>query len=761
MNMRQDSTTRVLPADRMCPRCATKMDEFGPEGLCATCLLRAGLLGIADDSDCPDETINFPRSFGGYELLEVIARGGMGIVYKARQSKLNRLVAVKMIVGGAVAGPANRARFRQEAEMAARLHHPHIVTIHEVGEQDGQPFFSMDFVEGQNLAQLVGVTPLPAKQAAAYLKRIAEAVQHAHSKGVLHRDLKPSNVVVDAATNEPQVTDFGLAKWLEGDASLTQTGQVLGSPSFMSPEQASGNHGATGPASDVYSLGAMLYHMLMARPPFVAESVPATLRAVVENEPVSPRLLNASVPRDLETICLKCLEKEAPNRYANAKELAEELGRFLSDEPIHARPVAPVEKFWRWRRRNRALATAGAVVVALLLLLLIGSPMAILRINRERNQATANAQAEAWHRREAETSRQKAEAAVIAERTQRSRAEQLAEENRQNLYAARIKLAEQCVREGDSARTLELLDSLRPLPGETDLRSFDWHYLSHLCRSERLGYSQTGRLRSLTFSPDGELLALAGEDQLIHLLDAHTGLERAQLKGHSRAISALVFLPDGKALVSAGADGSVRLWEGKNYSESSVLFQGTNELNAIAVSTDGMLLAIGEGPLATGGGNPSTRFAPETATNRIYIKNLHSGRLERVSTTHAGGIRALCFSPNSQRLALGAQGHVHLVDVSTGKFLPVVQTNLGGTVMGLAFTPDGGGLLTAVWAMHEDVSHISLLDPDSLELRRVVVDPAGSFVWPCLRMAKGCSGEWLTRRPGYGMCPLEKNLLRF
>lgn len=382
------STTVVQPVGRTCPRCGVPLGGFGPEGLCPACLLRGGLDAIEEmTTGATAASVFQPHRFGDYELIEEIARGGMGVIYKARQVKLNRMVAVKMILGGQHAGVAELARFRAEAETAARLHHPNIVAIHEVGENEGQPFFSMDFVEGQNLAQLTGNTPLPARRAAEYLRIIAEAVHYAHQQGVLHRDLKPSNVLVDAATDQPQVTDFGLAKRLEGDASLTLTGQVLGSPGFMPPEQAAGKQSEIGLTSDVYSLGAILYHLLTGRPPFVADTVTATLRMVAEAEPISPRLLNASVPRDLETICLKCLRKESSRRYASARELASDLTHILHDEPILARPASSLEKAWRWCRRKPALASALLLVV----IVTVGSPIAVVLINRARLRAQTEA----------------------------------------------------------------------------------------------------------------------------------------------------------------------------------------------------------------------------------------------------------------------------------------------------------------------------------------------------------------------------------
>jgi serine/threonine protein kinase len=377
-----------------CGKCGTDLARNAAEGLCPTCLLLDGMEDAVTGGS--PEPIASPTlsSFGDYQLLAEIARGGMGVVYKARQVSLNRIVAVKRILRGPLAQEAHLRRFRAEAELAARLQHPNIVAIHEVGEEAGEPFFSMDYVEGHSLAELAHNQPLPAKRAATYLKIISEAVAYAHSKGVLHRDLKPSNILIDEH-DQPRVTDFGLAKRLDHsqlpalNQPLTLSGQVLGSPNFMPPEQAAGEMEAVRPASDVYSLGAVLYQLVTGRAPFIAETITLTLRLVAEAEPTSPRLLDPAVPLDLETICLKCLQKAPSRRYDTAQALADDLARFLQDKPILARPVSSAEKVWRWCRRNPSLAGTLATAGALLLIVAIGSPIAAFRIRLERTQAEA------------------------------------------------------------------------------------------------------------------------------------------------------------------------------------------------------------------------------------------------------------------------------------------------------------------------------------------------------------------------------------
>jgi serine/threonine protein kinase len=390
--------------------CGGELPAGLPLGLCSRCAL-AGALGLDDSKPAAASPGPLPFRFGDYEVLEEIARGGMGVVYKARQLSLDRFVAVKMLLLGAHASPEFLKRFRLEAETAAALQHPNIVAIHEVGVHDGEPFLVMDLIDGPNLAKVVKESPLAPRTATQYLTVIAEAIHYAHERGILHRDLKPSNVLIDAQ-GQPRVTDFGLAKRLQthaegagGDSQLTLSGHFLGSPGYMPPEQAAGAHAKMSPRSDVYSLGAMLYHLLTGRPPFCGGSLVATLERVQYQEPVSPRLLRTDVPVDLETICLKCLEKDPQRRYPTARAFGEDLQRWLNHEPIRARPAGPFLRINRWTRRN----PTGATLIAALLIGLAVS-LSLLKMVVSNKHAATEAQLAAT---EAQIRMERARSAVL------------------------------------------------------------------------------------------------------------------------------------------------------------------------------------------------------------------------------------------------------------------------------------------------------------------------------------------------------------
>jgi serine/threonine protein kinase/tetratricopeptide (TPR) repeat protein len=363
---------------RICRNCGAKILSDAPQGLCTGCVLEAAIggfqdavAGVADPDhankpppDKPTRGAQLLGELGDYELLEEIGRGGQGVVFRARQKGLNRIVALKVIRLGQWASKAHLKRFRLEAEAAAKLEHPGIVPIHEVGERDGSCYFSMKFVEGGQLDEVARREPMPIRRAVELIAKVARTIHYAHEHGILHRDIKPGNILLDAK-GEPHLTDFGLARLVESESSVTQTLDVLGTPSYMAPEQATGNNAAISSATDVYGLGAVLYQLLTGQPPFAGGATYETIKLLLDTEPRPPRLLNPKIDRDLSTICLKCLEKAPIRRYSSALAFAEDLECWLKHEPIRARHTGVFARGTKWVRRNRSSALLAACLVGL------------------------------------------------------------------------------------------------------------------------------------------------------------------------------------------------------------------------------------------------------------------------------------------------------------------------------------------------------------------------------------------------------------
>src|SRR5438876_1918513 len=382
---------------RICRNCGAKIFSDAPEGLCTGCVLEAAI-GVSPDAvagggdpghaDNPASkktarAVELLGELGDYELLEEVGRGGQGVVFRARQKSLNRTVALKVISLGQWATEAHLKRFRLEAEAAARLEHPGIVPIHEVGERDGSCYFSMKFVEGGQLDAVVRRESMPVRGAAELIAKVARTVSYAHEHGILHRDIKPGNILLDAK-GEPHLTDFGLARLVETESTVTRTMEVLGTPSYMAPEQAVGSNASVTSATDIYGLGAVLYQLLTAHPPFAGGTTYETIRLVLDTEPRQPRLLNPKVDRDLATICLKCLDKDPQRRYSSALALAEDVERWLKHEPIRARRTGLVTRGRKCVRRNPSIA----VMAAMLLVLAVPLGVMIWKTESERSAAS-------------------------------------------------------------------------------------------------------------------------------------------------------------------------------------------------------------------------------------------------------------------------------------------------------------------------------------------------------------------------------------
>ncbi len=463
-----------------------------------------------------------------------------------------------MILAGQFASETEVQRFYAEARAAANLQHRNIVAIHEVGQHEGQHYFSMDYIEGKSLAQIVRENPLPADKASAYLKTIAEAIEFAHRQGTLHRDLKPSNVLIDSF-DEPRITDFGLAKRIEGTAQITVTGPITGTPSYMPPEQAGAYDGKVSPASDVYSLGALLYDLLTGRPPFLGENLVVTLNQVLNSEPVAPRLLSPEVPRDLETICLKCLQKDPQKRYPSAAALADDLGRFLRHEPITARPVSQWERGWRWCKRNPVIASLSATVVLLILVSAIGGPALTLLATRNARDANENAKLASEERRRADAARIDAERSAAEAILQRREAESQRDNAEWQLYGTHIAEAQRDWDANNIEGAWHHLDSCR-----RDFRGWEYRYLYARFTKNQKTLTRSGGpvLTGLRFSSNGKWVAAIGSLSIVKIWEASSGREVKTLEGLTLGEqSAVEFSPDGKRIATQGSDGSVYIWD--------------------------------------------------------------------------------------------------------------------------------------------------------------------------------------------------------
>jgi WD40 repeat protein len=578
-----------------------------------------------------------PPAVAGYTIVRELARTSASVVYEARQAHPGRPVALKMILAGPHAGVGHRARLLAEADAIARLRHPNIVQVYEVGSHDGVPFLSLEYMEGGDLAALLAAAPLPPARAAALLEVLARAVHAAHAAGVIHRDLKPANVLL-TADGTPKVADFGLAR--HDRPELTATGAVMGTPSYMAPEQAAGQNRAVGPAADVYALGAILYECLTGRPPFRGDSDLETLQQTASAEPVPPRRLRATVPRDLDTVCLKCLEKEPARRYATALELAEDVARFRRGEPVRARPLGRVGRGWRWCRRNPVLAL---LTLALLAVMVAGTVV---------SSALAW-----WALDEAEKARTQAKAAEEA--AERLRQEQ--EHGERQLYLARVALLRIAWNEGNVARAQELLDLTRPREGGPDCRHFEWYYFDRALHADRRTFKLASAV-SVAVSPDGRRVAAADHFGTVAVWDVTSGDELQTFKV-SYAYD-LAFSPDGGRLACAQgphpttlrmiagkpplspAVGQVTVWDLATGRELRRIPEREGVVLAVAFSPDGECVAGASAPqlvLLTGVG-----WSHVWGRGQVRVWDAATG--EARLTLAWPGCRRVAFSADGRRL---------------------------------------------------------------------------------------------------------------
>ncbi|MGE3806437.1 MAG: protein kinase [Gemmataceae bacterium] len=639
----------------------------------------------------------------GYEVIDELGRGAMGVVYAARQVALNRSVALKLLRFESNS-PAALARFCREGELLASLQHPNIIPIYDIGEADGRPFMAMELVGGGSLGDVLDATPLPPVVAARIMLLLARTMHAAHQRGIIHRDLKPANVLIAlldptaewASAEEKRaafiacfehergndkfllkVADFGLA--YSASPEHKEDARVVGTPAYMSPEQADGK--PAGAEADVYSLGVMLYEMLTGRPPFLAESALLTLMQLMSCDVVPPSQLQPGVPVDLENICLKCLQKWAPRRYRKAQDLADDLQRFLDGKPVRARPIGLLERTRKWARRQPAHAALAGVVVATLIgvfALLVGFN---LRLQEERDRARSN---ELF----AEQQTDLAQARELEAQRQVDRA-------RRALYALQLVQVRALV-DNQRERAIDQLGNTGPCP--FDLRDLAWNYLVARCQGKGDPVAEsTVAARQVRYSPDGSFLAVLGPDDQGHdrilILNSRTKAQEAELRSAQRSIADLALSPDGKLLATAGLDGSVVIWDRVNQRVRHTISAHRPSVRSVAFAPDGKTLA-------SGGDD-----------RHVRVWDVNSGKETAALLGHAASVRAVAFTPDGKQVASGSSDTtIKLWDLAESRARATLQGHRG-EVLCLAFSPDGNTLASGDFFQNQGEMRLWQVEP--------------------------------------------------
>jgi WD40 repeat protein/serine/threonine protein kinase/tetratricopeptide (TPR) repeat protein len=660
----------------------------------------------------PATTLNEASSPPGFTVLEELGRGACGVVYKARQHHPDRIVALKCLLSGAHTKAEHRARFLAEADAIARLNHPHIVQVHAIGEHQEQPYLCLEYLDGDTLAKKVGARPQPPREAARLLEMLAQAVQHAHEHGVIHRDLKPANILLahvntgqgpsagqDEQTRPPsssslspvlpvvlsaftaKISDFGLARF--GRAELTATGAILGTPSYMAPEQARGDNASVGVAADVWALGAILYELLTGLPPFRGVQVLETLKQVVEQEPVPPVRLQPSIPRDLNVICLKCLEKHPARRYGSAAALAEDLRCCLDGRPIQARPVGRLERSWRWCRRNPAVAS---LLAAVALAMVAGTGTAwYLAVDALREKGRADAKTT-----EAKDNAERAEAKAMEALENEKKAQDNAAETRRRMGEFCVSNGVRLADEGDLFGALlwfaePLVQDAGNPHAEAMARLRLAAHWQHAPRPALLTQVlfHDGVVRHADFSPDGRWVVTACSDKTARVWNVATGGPVCPPLNHQGEVLLAAFSPDGRRVVTVSGDlkktGAARVWEAATGRPLGPPLNHQGYVVHAAFSPDGR------------------RVVTASANSTARVWEAATGQPAGPLLKHQGWVAHATFSPDGRRVVTASrEGSARVWDAATGQPLsPPLKHQKD--VFHAAFSPDGHRVVTASW----------------------------------------------------------------